>query len=156
MLYLAGPADRSGMLGVAMPPLELAPVTPAVLRALLDEAGIRWRIVVVAACHAGPFADALANETTLVLTATGDGATYGCHRRADATNLGAALFGDALLHGDSLRAAFEAAHARLVAGERGDAASRGKGAQLVVGPAMADKLKQLDRARAARGSGRTV
>ena len=156
MLYLAGPAERGGMLGVAMPPLELAPVTPAVLRALLDEAGIRWRIVVVSACHAGAFAEALANDTTLVLTATGDGATYGCGRAAESTNLGAALFGDALLHGDSLRTAFEAAHARLLAGERGDTASAGKGAQLVVGPAMADKLKQLDRTRAARGAGRTV
>ncbi len=156
MLYLAGPAANDGALEVAMPPLALAPITPAALRTLFDEAGIQWRIVVVAACHAGEFAEALQSDTTLVLTATGDGATYGCARNGDATNLGAALFGDALAHADSLSAAFEAAHARIVAAEKSGAAKSTTGTRLEIGPAMAEKLKELDRARATRRSNRSV
>ncbi len=156
MLYLAGPAARDGSLEVAMPPLDLAPIVPSVLGTLFDQAGIRWRIVVVSACHAGEFADALEGETTLVLTATGDGATYGCERSGEATNLGAALFGDALAHADSLRAAFEAAHARIAAGERRGKSPSAAGAQLMIGPDMAAKLKELDRTRATRRSNRSV
>ncbi len=156
MLYFAGPAARDGALDVAMPPLELSPIAPAVLRTLLDEAGIRWRIVVVAACRAGDFAAKLADETTLVLTASGEGATFGCERNGDATELGAALYGDTLQRSESLRAALEGAHARVVAGEKRGKAGPASGAQLVVGPAMADKLKEIDRARATRRSSRSV
>ena len=156
MLYVAGPAARDGALDVAMPPLELAPMTPAVLRTLLDESGIRYWIVVVASCRAGDFAAKIADDTTLVLTATGDGATFGCAPSGDSTELGAALFGDALQKSESLRAAFEAAHARIVRGEGRAKAGSASGAQLVVGTAMADKLKEIDRARATRRSSRSV
>jgi hypothetical protein len=156
MLYFAGTAARDGALEVAMAPLDLAPIAPSALRTLLDESGIQWRIVVVSACHAGEFAAALQSETTLVLTATGEDATYGCGRTGEATNLGAALFGEALARNDSLRAAFEAAHARIVAGERSGGTPSAGGAQLVIGPAMAEKLKELDRARATRRSNRSV
>ena len=61
-----------------------------------------------------------------------------------ATDLGAALFGDALAHADSLHAAFEAAHARIAAGERRGQSPTAAGAQLIIGPDMAAKLKELD------------
>src|SRR6266496_639689 len=149
-------AAIEGALAVTMAPLALAPIAPSVLRTLLDESGIQWRIVIVAACHAGEFVQALQSETTLVLTATGDGATYGCERSGEVTNLGAALFGDALPRADSLRAAIEAAHTRIVAGERNGRTPSAGGAQLVIGPAMAEKLKELDQTRATRRSNRSV
>ena len=46
MLYFAGPSAADGKLDVTLPPLELLPLTPGTLRALLDESGIVWRIVV--------------------------------------------------------------------------------------------------------------
>jgi hypothetical protein len=156
MLYLAGPVGRDGALTVTMPPLDLAPIAPSVLRTLLDESGIQWRIVVVSACHAGEFVKALESETTLVLTATGEGATYGCETSGGVTNLGAALFGDTLPRADSLRAAIEAAHARIIAGERSGRTPSAGGSQLAIGPAMAEKLKELDQTRATRRSNRSV
>jgi hypothetical protein len=156
MLYLAGPSSRDGALSVVMPPLDLAPITPGVLRSLLDESGIRWSIVVVASCRAGEFASKLADDTTLVLTATGEGATFGCERNGDATELGAALFGDTLQKSESLRTALEAAHARIVDGEKKREGGTAHGARLVIGPAMAEKLKEIDRARATRRSSRSV
>lgn len=147
MLYLSGPADGQGALDVAMPPLELLPLTPTVLRGLLDEAGIVWRIVVVSSCRADVFTEALQGETTLVMTAAGGDATGACG--GGAGDLGGALFRDALPHGDSLQRAFEEA---LAASGTPEA----PGAQLAIGAAMAEKLKELDRKRASRGAGRTI
>jgi hypothetical protein len=149
MLYFSGPADRDGALDVAMPPLDLLPVAPSVLRALLDESGIIWRIVVVSSCRADAFAEALRGDTTLVMTAAGDDATGGCARRGGSSILGGALFRDALAHAESMQQAFDEALAASGTPES-------PGAQLVIGPAMAEKLKELDRGRASRGAGRTI
>jgi Peptidase C13 family len=151
MLYFAGPADREGTLGVAMPPLELVPLAASTLRGLLDDAGIVWRIIVVSSCRADGFVEALMSDTTLVIAAAGDDATGGCARTGGITKLGGALFHDALPGADSLRAAFEAAQAGA-----GGATTATPGAQLFIGPAMAEKLKELDRGRATRGAGRTI
>lgn len=149
MIYLAGPSGGDGSLDVALPPLELLPLSPATLRSLLDEAGILWRIVVVSSCHSAAFVDALKNESTLVLAAAGDGAMGGCTITNGSTGLGAALFRDALPRAESLQHAFEAAQA---GSERGATA----GSQLFIGSEIEQKLKELDRGRANRASGRTV
>jgi hypothetical protein len=47
MVYLAARADRDGALDLRLPPLELVPITPSSLRSAFDDAGIRYRIVVV-------------------------------------------------------------------------------------------------------------
>src|SRR5437660_6298633 len=149
MLYLAGPAARDGTLDVYLPPLELLPLSPAVLRTVLDESGIVWRIVVVSSCHADAFVEALKNETTLILAAAGDDKTGGCAVVDGSTRLGAALFGGALPRAESLQQAFEAAQAES---QRGAA----PGAQLFIGSEIERKLKELDRGRANRAAGRTV
>jgi hypothetical protein len=138
VVYLDGPMTGDSALAVEMPPLELVPITPGVLRSLLDEAGIQWRVVVVSSCRAGDFAAALASETTVVLASTA-----GCASDADATRVGKALFGDALSRDGSLAQALEAARAAT-------------GASLVVGPAIARKLGEIDRGRSARAAGRTI
>ena len=149
MIYLAGPSTRDGRLDVALPPLELLPLSPTVLRTVLDESGIIWRIVIVSSCHSTAFVDALKNETTLVLAAAGDDKTGGCAIVNGATRLGTAFFGDALPHSESLQQAFEST---LAEPQRGGAA----GAQLFVGSEIEQKLKELDRGRESRAAGRTV
>lgn len=149
MLYLAGPSTADGALDVAAPPLELLPLTPAVLRALLDEAGIVWRIVVVSSCRADGFVDALKSDTTLVLAATGDESTGGCAVANGSTRLGAALFREGLSRSDALQQAFEGAQAGAEPGAPAVA-------QLFMGTEIADKLKELDRGRAKRSAGHSV
>ena len=61
------------MLEVSLPPLELAPLTAPALRSLLDDAGIKWRIIVVSACYSGGFVDALQDDNTLIVTAAARG-----------------------------------------------------------------------------------
>jgi hypothetical protein len=157
MLYLVGEGAPGGNIGVALAPFELVPLTPMGVRRMLDDAGIRWRIVVVSACHSGAWLEALAGDTTLVMTATdAQTAGEGCALGADGTVFGKALFGGGMTEAESLDGAFAIAR-KLVAERGGRTADDAAGApQMVVGPAMAGKLKELERGRAARRASRSV
>jgi len=157
MVYLASHGSRQHVLQVALPPLELAPLTAPALRGLLDDAGIKWRIVVVSACYAGGFIDALKDDNTLVLTASAaDRASFGCGNQSDSTFFGEALFQNGLAQSESLLAAFDAAKERIAAREKEGGFKPPSNPQIYVGPAMVDKLKELDRGNAARRTGRSV
>ena len=61
-------------------------------RRMLDDAGIRWRVIVIAGCESGVFVDALESESTLVATAAAeDRPSYGCASGRAYTDYGAAL-----------------------------------------------------------------
>jgi hypothetical protein len=157
MLYLASHGTQQPTLEVAMPPLELAPVTPAVLRGLFDEAGIKWRIVVVSSCYSGGFVPALQDDHTLVITAAqADRTSFGCGFRSDGTYFGQAFFGEGLTHADTLLEAFAIAKQQIASREQAAHIARPSNPQLYVGPAMKDKLKELDRGGAARRAARTA
>lgn len=154
MLYVAGNGAPGGAVDVALPPYDLVPLTPAGVRRLLDDAGIRWRIVVVTACYAGAWLTALADDHTLVLTATaGGGAGAGCAVSEGGTAFGSALFGAGLTEADTMEGAFAAARRSIGEHALGDAASL---PQMAVGEAMAGKLRELERGRAARRASRSV
>jgi hypothetical protein len=157
MVYLASHGSRDHVLEVALPPLELAPLTAPALRGLLDASGIKWRIVVVSACYSGGFIDALKDDYTLVLTASAtDRTSFGCGNESDSTFFGEALFQYGLAHEESVLSAFEAAKARVAERETAGGFKPPSDPQIFVGPAMAVKLKELDRGNAALRSGRTV
>jgi len=157
MVYLAGHVDRNHVLDLSLPPLELAPLTAPALKGLLDAAGIKWRIIVVSACYSGGFIDALQDDYTLVLTASdADSAAFGCGHGSDATLFGEALFQHGLAESDSLLAGFEAARARLAESGKREGSGAPANPQSFVGPAMGEKLKELDRGSAARRAGRSV
>ena len=157
MVYLASHGSRSHVLEVSLPPLELAPLTPPVLRGLLDAAGIRWRIIVISACYSGGFIDALKDENTLVMTASAsDRASFGCGNQSESTFFGEALFQNGLAQSDSILAAFDMAKDRVAAREKEGKLKPPSDPQIFVGPAMAEKLKELDRGNAARRTGRSV
>ncbi len=157
MIYLASHGGRDHALAVSLPPLELTPLTPGILRGLLDEAGIKWRIVVVSACYSGGFIDALQDDYTAVFTASeSDRTSFGCGHRSDSTFFGEALFQHGLVQHDSLLTAFDAARRRVEERERAGGYSPPSSPQSFVGTAMADKLTELNRGNAARRAGRSI
>jgi len=157
MVYLASHGSRRGIIDVSMPPLELAPLTPAALRTLLDDAGIRWRIIVVSACYSGAFVDALADDDTLVMTASEvDRTSFGCSHRNDATYFGDALFHDGLAKSDSIVGAFEIAKKIVAEREKAAGLSPPSNPQISIGDAIAEKLRELERGGSARRAGRTI
>ncbi|WP_161627284.1 C13 family peptidase [Arenimonas composti] len=97
-LYLARPGQRDAWL------------RPPAIRAALDDAGIRHRVIVVSACYAGGFAAALGGPDTLVLMAAHKARpSFGCGVDATATYFGEAFLVQALNQTIDFEAAFEAA-----------------------------------------------
>lgn len=72
-------------------------LTPAQLRAALDEAGIRHRVLVISACYSGGFAKALRDPDTLLLMAAHrQRPSFGCGNDSVATFFGRAWLVDGL------------------------------------------------------------
>ncbi len=145
MLYIGGKGEKGGRIPVTMPPLDLVALTPVGLKSLLDDAGFAWRIVVVAACYAGAYADVLDDERTVVVAASGvDQPSFGCDGRGDPAFFGDALFSAGFAQGDSLVAAFDVARDRVAAreAERGLSASQ---PVMRVGARIAPRIRHLRR-----------
>ena len=141
MLFVAGRSNPDGSLRVWFPPLALVPLTGVGLSHLLTEAGIRWRIIVVASCSAQSFVDALADDRTLILTAAPQA---GDCRDSELTRFSDALFGDALVTSAPIVATFEAVRRKL---ERNGAAP-----VLHVGGEIAAQLARLRSTAGTRAS----
>lgn len=110
-LFLTSHGERA-LLAVEMPGLRLAHLTPAMLKRMLDRSGIRRRVVVVSACHAGSFIPALAGPTSLVIAAArADRTSFGCADKREWTYFGDAFFNTALRKETSFRKAFDRAKA---------------------------------------------
>jgi hypothetical protein len=118
-------------------------LSPADLREALDEAGIRWRIVIVSACYAGIFVPVLQDETTLVMTAAdARHSSFGCADDRDLTYFGEALLRDSLPHSCSLEDAFASAR-RIIRRRETEEGEIHSNPQMFIGTQMRAKLRRL-------------
>jgi hypothetical protein len=109
-LFLTTHGSRDHELYVHLPPLPLTQIGPKDLRQALDDAGIRWRVLLVSACYSGGFIDVLGDATTLVMTAArADRSSFGCGPDSEITWFGRAYFAEALNRTSDLIAAFDIA-----------------------------------------------
>jgi hypothetical protein len=120
MLYLTAADTGDHGLLADHPPLDLLPLTPDGLAQLLEAADIRYRVIVVSTCAAGAWADALADDDTLVVvSAPGNARPAGCaggpQPSAFANALDSALRGNVGL-GDALRTVAAGTGARIAGG----------------------------------------
>ena len=80
---------------------------PSTLAEMLDQTGVRHKVVVISACYSGVFIPRLANADTLVITAAdADHASFGCEDKAKWTYFGDAFFNIALRQTKTLKDAF--------------------------------------------------
>jgi len=107
-IHLTSHGASDGELAANFWPMDVEPVMPANLRQWLDDAGIRHRVISISACYAGNWIGPLANEDTLVMTASDATHTsYGCGRKSPLTFFGRAMY-DEQLRNQTL--SFEVAH----------------------------------------------
>lgn len=143
-LYLTSHGSDDHRFALEFWPLRLRDLEPAALRAMLDSAGIRWRVVVVSACYAGGFIEPLKDDRTLVITAADAHHTsFGCGAKSDFTYFGKAYFDQALRATYSFTAAFDAARLSIEAREQAEGRTRSN-PQMYVGPEMARKLAAME------------
>ncbi len=143
LLLLSSSGVRDGGLGVALPPYRFGDLSPRRLRELLDDSGIRYRVVVVSTCYAGPYLDALAGEDSLVIVASGaEERSFDCGGDGDWTGFGEAFFERALPRSDGFESAF--ARARQLVAEREQAEGRSPSRpQISVGAGIRARLAAL-------------
>jgi len=104
---------------------------------------VRYRVVVVSACYAGVFLEALKNDTTAVITASDATHTsFGCDDDRELTWFGEAFLKDSFPGSSSLEEAFHKA-AALVARREDAEHQLHSNPQLYVGPLMRRKLAEL-------------
>jgi hypothetical protein len=116
---------------------------PMDVRSALDDAGIRWRIVIVSACYSGIFIEPLKTDTTMILTAADSQHTsFGCADDRDLTYFGEAFLRDSLPKASSLEDAFEQARSSITRREKMETLDHSN-PQMWVGASMAKKLHQL-------------
>ena len=101
--------------------MSLRGLKPKDLAQMLEEARIRWKVVLVSACYSGGFVDPLKSESTMVITAArADRASFGCADENDFTYFGRAFFREALPASGSFFEAFTKAQALVGEWEKKD------------------------------------
>jgi hypothetical protein len=145
-LHLTSHGAHDGRLAAAFWPLRVDPVTPKRLRAWLDAAGVKHRVISISACYSGSWIAPLSGPGTLVMTAADATHTsYGCGRKSELTFFGRAMY-DEQLRTQTL--SFEQAHAksREVIAQREKDAGKTDGysnPQINVGEGIRERLALL-------------
>ena len=150
LLHLASHGLRNSEFSLRHPAMPLYSLSPLYLRSLLDDAGVRNRVVIVSSCFSGGFVGPLATGDTMVLTAaSADRPSYGCGSDSQITDFSRALYLKALGRTRSLR---EAA-AQTLDLVRDDEKARGYTPslpQLLSGPGIDERLRLIERQLQAR------
>lgn len=140
-LFITAHGDREHRLSASQPPLELASLTPTALARMLQDAGIKWRVVVVSACYSGGFIEPLRDDNSLVITAAApDRSSFGCEAGREFTYFGQAFFRDALSRTRSFIEAFHLA-ADLVAKQEAAERLAPSAPQISIGRGIAEQLE---------------
>jgi hypothetical protein len=146
LVYLSSHGSADYRLYVNFPPLALNQLTPIALHRMLQEAGIKWKVVVVSSCYSGGYVEPLKDPYTLVITSSrADRTSFGCDNASEYTYFGQAYFQEALAKSTSFVEAFEFARAAIAERERAGGLTPSE-PQIYVGDAIRDKLGEKGRA----------
>lgn len=140
VLYLSSHGSADHQLFVNFPPLKLQQLTPIGLHRMLQESGIKFKVVIVSACYSGGFVEPLKDPDTVVITSSrADRTSFGCDNGSEFTYFGQAYFQEALKKTTSLLDAFELARAAIAAREGAEGLTPSE-PQIYVGDAIRTKL----------------
>ena len=144
-LFLTSHGSEDHALSVNFWPLQLNDLHHHDLEAMLDDAGIKWRVVVVSACYSGGFIETLDNDFSLVMTASrADRNSFGCSNKLAFTYFGQAYFDEQLRRRFSFIEAFNIATEVIKDREKSEGL-RPSIPQIYVGKAIVPKLDVLER-----------
>jgi Peptidase C13 family len=123
--------------------LPLDELTDEDLEEALRDSGIKWRVIIISACYAGGFIEALKDPRTIVITAAAaDRTSFGCSNDRDLTYFGEAFYRDALPDARSLRDAFDKAKTAIGIRERRERVEASK-PQAFFGAELESKLAAM-------------
>ena len=118
VMYLTSHGTPEAALSAELWPVKPRDLGAEALREALDEAGIRWRILIIGGCYTGSFIPVLADEYTLIMTASAaDRVSFGCGAGREFTYFGDALLRHGLNGNNDLLEAYEVAREVVTAWE---------------------------------------
>lgn len=145
LLFLTSHGSQDHHFDLSLWPYRFDELTPNRLRSLLDEAGIRYRVVVVSACYSGGFVPPLAGEDTLVISASrADRNSHGCSHEAEWTFFGKAFFDEALRRTTSFESAFSLASRAIAEREKNEELTPSE-PQMAAGAGIRRALTRLEK-----------
>lgn len=146
-LFMTSHGSREHRFSLDFGAMSFKEIEPEGLRKLLDESGIKYRVIVVSACYSGGFVEALKDDNTLVITAAAaDRNSFGCNNENDFTYFGKAYFDEALRKTYSFTEAFELAKPVIAAREKVDDYTPSE-PQMALGKNISPVLEGYARAR---------
>lgn len=96
-LYISSHGLPDKTIAFDQPGLAMEDLKADQLGSMLEQSGIKWRVIVLSACYSGGFIDSLKNDHTLIITAAAaDKRSFGCADNNDFTYFGEAYFKEAL------------------------------------------------------------
>jgi hypothetical protein len=142
-LFLTSHGSKDAVLSVNFRAIAPNDLSDEDLHEILEESGIKWRILVVSACYSGSFIERLKNEHTLILTAADkDKTSFGCSNDRELTYFGEHFFSRELAEGGSFVEAFHRARNTLRQREIEENIIASD-PQIFIGTAMQKKLDEL-------------
>ncbi len=110
LLFLSSHGSEDHHISANFPPFKLNNIDAAMIRAALNTARVKWRIIIVSACYSGGFIEPLADPYTLLITAaSADRNSFGCGHDGKYTYFGDAYFEQGLKQTKSFVQAFNLA-----------------------------------------------
>ena len=142
LLFMTSHGSPDGF-ALVMEDVMRGTLRPDQVAGVLDDEGIKNRIIIVSACYSGTFVKPLMSDNSIVLTASDEDSTsFGCSNEREWTYFGDALFNRALKPGVTLQQAFEQAK-QLIAGLEAEDKLPPSNPQGWFGSALVEKLKPL-------------
>jgi hypothetical protein len=139
VLFMTSHGNRDGF-GLRLPRRRPVELPARALARMLDSAGIRHRLIIISACYSGTFVKPLANDDTIVMTASdANNPSFGCEPGRDWTYFGDALFNRSLKPGVDLPGAFGNARRLISEWELKDKLNPSN-PQAYFGPALTQRL----------------
>ena len=143
-LSLSSHGDDEPSLSVSNTAVSLRDLSGADLAEALHASGIKWKVIVISACHAGAFIDSLRDDNSVIFTAAAaDRTSFGCSDDRELTYFGEAFYRDALPHSATLQEAFDKARADIASREEREHI-RASNPREFLGPAMQKKLAEIE------------
>ena len=141
-LFVTSHGEENHDIGTVLANLPLNNLPAAGLATLVEESGFRWKVIIVSSCYSGGHIPLLADETTMVITASRlDRTSFGCTDDAEYTYFGRAFMIEALTETRNFRTAFEKAR-QTVAEREAEEGFEPSEPQIAIGEAIERYLEE--------------
>lgn len=145
LLFLTSHGTEDHYLSANFPPFKLNNINASNIKQALDDASIKWRIIIISACYSGGFIESLAGPSTLLITAaSADRNSFGCGHDGKYTYFGDAYFEKGLKQTKSFIKAFDKASKLILTKEKTDGFENSD-PQINIGAEIKNKLIEFEK-----------